>query len=249
MIAYAKEKNVTDTIRMTTNGFNLSPDLNLRLIDAGLNYVKISVPAIDEQTCFDVTGVKLNLEQYIENIRHLCEHKSDNMTIYCNIKNVVLGGKGGGKPDPVLEEKFYTMFDGVCDYCFIENIVPQVIRNLTKDELRDMWIEDFEGKSIYNFTDKFETTVCERLFYHFTVNSAGDVFPCDLNEKESQLLGNVKSTPLREIWDGEALKKLRIAFLEGDVPPACADCNALKYDYPNSLHKYSDVILKKINGR
>lgn len=246
MIRYAKEKNITDSIRLTTNGFNLSPELNRRLIDAGLDYMKISVPAIDKQTCFDVTGVMFDLEKYIGNIRHLYESKGDNMTIYCNIKNVALGGIGRGEPIPVLAEQFYSMFDKICDYCHIENIVPQVIRNLTKNELREMWIENFEWKSIYNFSDNFETSVCERLFYHFTVNSIGNVFPCDLNEKEGQLLGNVKNTTLQKIWNGDILNKLRIAFLKGETPLSCAECSVIKYDYPNNLHKYADILCRRL---
>ena|GEM_PF-249781 len=242
MISYAKEKGVTDTIRMTTNGFNLSPDLNQKLINAGLDYVKISVPAIDEKTCFEITGVKLDLKQYVDNITHLFKNKRNDMTIYCKSTNVALGGKGGGEPLPELADKFYAMFEGISDYCFIENIVPQVIRKLTEDEMKNMWIENFEAKNIYNLDAEHSNTICERLFYHFTINSIGDVFPCDLNENEALKLGNIQQVRLQDIWNGETLKNLRIASLTGNIPGACADCAAILYDYQNELHKYANDI-------
>jgi len=74
----------------------------------------------------------------------------------------------------------------------------------------------------------------------------GDVFPCDLNEKEDQLLGNIKNSTLQEIWNGETLKNIRLAFLNGDTPPSCKECSDILYNYTNDLHKYVEVIKKRI---
>lgn len=238
-------KKTVDSIRLTTNGINLSPALNKRLIEAGLDYMKISVPAIDTQTAFDITGVRIDFKQYVENIRNLYLNKPSSMTIYCKISNIALGGDGGGH-NPALEEQFYSMFDDVCDYCFIENIAP-VKSNPTQETLEKMGIKNFNDQNIYGLPG-VETTkpICERLFYHFTVMTNGDVFPCDLNVSDSLLLGNIQKTTLRNIWNGDILKNLRIAFVKGDTPPSCSDCGGILYDYPNSLHKYADMIYQRL---
>ena len=245
MISYAKRAGVTDTIRLTTNGFNLSPELNRQLIESGLDYIRISVPAIEEQTCYEITGARLDLERYIENIKDLYVHKREGMTVFCKTTNVALGARDGGTVDPVLAEKFYTAFDACCDYTFIENIVPQVPRELSDEEKEKMWIGNTEKQNVY-LVENAGSAVCERLFYHFTVNSLGNVYPCDLNEDEALHLGNVRTDSLKEIWHGDQLLQLRMAALKGAIPEACKGCGVFYYDFPNELHKYAESIRERL---
>ena len=239
MICYAKEKNVAEQIRLTTNGFNLSPELNRKLIDSGLDYIRISVPALDEQTCFEITGVRFDLNKYISNVAHFYENKHNGMTVFCKTTDVALRAKTSTDSDSA--EAFYSTFDSVCDYMFIENIVPQVPRNLSSVEKNAMGLLTDEIKNVYK-RDNSGSPVCERLFYHLTVNSLGNVFPCDLNENTKNLLGNVQNDTLRQIWNGASLKNIRLAFLAGNIPSACAECSVSLYDFPNELHRYADEI-------
>lgn len=245
MISYTKEKDVADAIRLTTNGFNLSPELNHQLIDSGLDYIRISVPAIEEKTCYEITGARLDLPQYIKNIKHFYDHKRKDMTVFCKTTNVALGARDGGTVNPELAEKFYTAFDDCCDYAFIENIVPQVPRELSDEEKKKMWIGNTGKQNVY-LVENAGSSVCERLFYHFTVNSIGNVYPCDLNEEEDLLLGNVRTTTLNEIWHGNQLLQLRMAFLKGAIPKACEGCGVSYYDFPNELHKYAESICDRL---
>ena len=245
MIAYAKEKDVAEAIRLTTNGFNLSPELNCQLIDAGLDYIRISVPAMDEQTCLELTGAKLDLENYIKNIKDLYDNKHEAMTVFCKTTNVALGAKNGGSVNQELAEKFYSAFDKCCDYCFIENIVPQVPHKLSNEEKEKMWIGNTDTQNVY-LVENEGSPICERLFYHFTINSSGNVYPCDLNENEKLLLGNVRETTLKEIWRGDVLKEIRLAFLKGHVPASCINCSVFQFDFPNELHKHTDSIINRL---
>lgn len=240
-------KKTVDTIRLTTNGVNLSPELNKQLIDAGLDYMKISVPAIDEQAAYDVTGIRIDMKQYVENVKDLYKNKKETMTIYCKISDVALGGNGGD-PNSTLAERFYSMFDDVCDYCFIENIAP-IKSNPTEETLQKMGISNFSDKNIYGISSReTNTPICERLFYHLTIMANGDVFPCDINADDSLLLGNLCNLSLYDIWNSDPLEKLRLAFLKSDIPTSCSDCGAILYDYPNSLHKYAyDIYQRLIN--
>lgn len=245
MISYAKEKDVADAIRLTTNGFNLSPELNRRLIDAGLDYIRISVPAIEEQACYEITGARLDLNQYIKNIKDFYDHKREGMTVFCKTTNVALGARDGGTVNPELVEKFYTAFDNCCDYAFIENIVPQVPRELSGEEKKQMWIGNTGKQNVYQ-AENAGSAVCERLFYHFTVNSMGNVYPCDLNENENLLLGNVRADTLKKIWQSCRLLQLRLSSLKGAVPGACKGCGVFYYDFPNELHKYAGSISDRL---
>lgn len=48
MIHYAKSADVAEKIEITTNGSMLNPELNQKLIDAGLDILNISVNGINE---------------------------------------------------------------------------------------------------------------------------------------------------------------------------------------------------------
>lgn len=76
MMAYANQKQVARQIMLVTNGLLFSPEYNQRLIDAGVDYIRISVPAIDNEKALEITGHTIDVaEAYRANIRHLFEHK------------------------------------------------------------------------------------------------------------------------------------------------------------------------------
>lgn len=245
MIKLAKEKQVAEQIRLTTNGFNLSPELNNKLIGSGLDYIRISVPAIDEKTCFEITGSHLDITNYIESIKHLYINKPKSITVFCKTTNIALGGRNGSVKDSKMEEKFYSLFNDCCDYCFVENIVPQAPRNFSSDDKEKLWIKNSTAYNVY-CVENSGSPICERLFYHLTINSLGNVYTCDLNENPNLLLGNVNDDTLIEIWNGEKIKALRVAFLKGNVPNSCKDCSVFTYDFPNNLHNYAQNILNRI---
>ena len=245
MIAYAKKMDIADEIRLTTNGFLLEPSLNEALIESGLDYIRISVPAIDDETCFRLTGAKLDLEAYISNIRNLYEHKHPNMTVFCKTTNVAMGGGNGRDEDSKQRETFYSKFQDCCDYCFVETVVSQVPKKLSEKEQLEVGIYGSKENNVYHVCNDY-SPVCERMFYHMTINSNGDVFPCDLNENAGLHLGNVREKNLYDIWNSDRFNQLRLSFLQGAVPESCKECGVFSFDFSNDLHKHSDEIIKRI---
>lgn len=245
MITYAKEKDVTREIGIITNGFNLSPELNRRLIDSGLDLVRVSVPAIDEQTCFEITGTKLNLEKYISNIKNLYDNKREGMTIYCKTTNIALGAKNGAPIDPEKEKEFYSLFNDCCDYAFVENVVSMTDQDASEEAKEKMWIGNSASESLFSFENN-HNSVCEKIFFSLTINSLGEVYPCCYIEKPQLLLGNALDDSLVEMWNGEKLRNLRLSFLKNSVPECCKNCEALTFGFPNELHKHADRIIENL---
>ena len=68
MVSILKETGKVDTVRITTNGSLLTPSLSKSLIDAGLDYLKISVEALTEEDYKRVCGYTISLPEFIENI-------------------------------------------------------------------------------------------------------------------------------------------------------------------------------------
>lgn len=60
------------------------------------------------------------------------------------------------------------------------------------------------------------------------VHVDGDVTTCCLDEHLQNRLGNVRDTPLAELWSSPTLHRWRVAQAEGrfgDSGPYCARCN------------------------
>jgi len=60
------------------------------------------------------------------------------------------------------------------------------------------------------------------------VHVNGDVTTCCLDEHLENRLGNLRETPLAELWSGEQLNRWRRAQVEGrfeDSGPLCTRCN------------------------
>lgn len=60
------------------------------------------------------------------------------------------------------------------------------------------------------------------------VHVDGDVTTCCLDEHMENRLGNLRQTPLRDLWRGEMINRWRLAHVEGrfeDSGPLCPRCN------------------------
>ena len=69
---------------------------------------------------------------------------------------------------------------------------------------------------------------CAGLWSTPMVRTDGRVTTCCLDECLENVLGNVRDTPLPDLWYGELIERWRLAQVEGrfeDSGPACARCN------------------------
>jgi MoaA/NifB/PqqE/SkfB family radical SAM enzyme len=76
-------------------------------------------------------------------------------------------------------------------------------------------------------------TFCIYPWIHQYIGTAGDIKPCCVYTHASEL-GNLKENSLKEIWNNDATKKLRLKLLNGEEEPNCKHCN-------NSVRKVSDT--------
>jgi MoaA/NifB/PqqE/SkfB family radical SAM enzyme len=62
---------------------------------------------------------------------------------------------------------------------------------------------------------------CSEPWTTINVNAAGEVRPCCFND---QVLGDLTTQSLDEVWNGQAYRRLRADHLAGRVPAGCARC-------------------------
>jgi radical SAM protein with 4Fe4S-binding SPASM domain len=70
----------------------------------------------------------------------------------------------------------------------------------------------------------YETHRCHVPWHHTLVGPSGDVYPCCMGHRNLPSFGNVRETPLRELWRGEAYRAFRVAMLR-ERAPICAHCD------------------------
>lgn len=70
---------------------------------------------------------------------------------------------------------------------------------------------------------KKSKTFCIYPWVHQYVGPPGDVKPCCVYQQDEQL-GSLKENTLKEIWNNESTKKLRLELLNGEKPSGCKIC-------------------------
>ena len=116
-VRYAKQAEVSDYIETITNGSKLNPALNEKLVNSGIDRIRISVEAIDEEGYQEISGISINFDEFRENILDLYKRSEGKCEVY--IKTVDAAVETEEK-----EKLFYKLFQDRCDKIFIDSIVP-----------------------------------------------------------------------------------------------------------------------------
>jgi len=233
MILNAKRAGIAHSIDTTTNGYFLEPERIKPVLDAGIDRINISVDGLSEEQFLEFTGVKVNFDKFVNNIRKMYEMKGS-----CEVCIKIAG-------DFLSEEnkqKFYEIFGNYADRIFIENVAPCWPEFDVQDRLGvDM------DKGIYD-QPLSEVNTCPYIFYSMSVNSDGSVSLCFLDWARKLLIGDVRKESLKEIWNGEALFQHRREHLLGKRKenPICAVCGQLSHCLPDDIDPYSDKLLEKL---
>ncbi|HPS21087.1 MAG TPA: radical SAM protein [Candidatus Omnitrophota bacterium] len=230
MIAYLKAKNVTEIIELFTNGSLLNPVLSKKIIDAGLNRINISVEGLTSDKYLEVTGVPVNMEEFVRNVKGLYDVRKD-CRIYIKIVDAGLSEKD--------KEKFFELFGDICDEIFIENIVPQ----WAETNKFELGVTGMYGQKVTKYKH-----VCPFLFMYLHYNHDGTVSGCTLDWAREVLIGDGNKEGAVDIWNGDRLRALQIAHLEKkrDKIAFCSKCMAPMICCMEDLDDCAEELLKKI---
>ncbi|MDD2707152.1 MAG: radical SAM/SPASM domain-containing protein [Verrucomicrobiae bacterium] len=235
MVAYAKQSGHAERVDTTTNAALLNPELNLRLVGAGLDRLNVSIAGITDEKYLEFCGSKIELKKIAANLRHFYQHRGSCEVVVKTIAENIRESE---------HRKFYEMFGDIADRIFIEHMAP-------------CWPEfDYSGLNadfsvgIYG-NEVSETKACPYVFYSISVNSDGTVSACFLDWERRLIVGDARRQSLREIWEGEAMRKMRIMMLEfrRDAHPVCRNCGQLTNCRPDNIDAYAETLLGKIKKR
>lgn len=211
MIALAKKLGIARQIKVITNGSVLSPDYNLRLIDAGLDVLRISLQGLTPEQYWSVCHYRMDMDLFKDNIRHFYEHRGS-CTVFIKILDKMAEGH---------EQDFYTMFGDICDEISIEHLIEfKSVDSATPTDINMM------GQAIEGVV-----TACPMPFYSMQVCGSGHVCLCSALEDAGDFLGNIEFDSICDIWNSEILRQERNIQLEGKrfARKGCSICDAPSY--------------------
>lgn len=209
-ISLAKKTGYT-YIYIDTNGALATLDKIKPIIHAGLDSIKFSVGAANEDTYKIVHG-RNDYNKVINNIGDLIKYKEDNN---CKIKLII-------------------------DFCETKHNVGQdvILKTLFGDGIDEFWISDCSNQageidnSLIALEGREEDYLCTEPFDRMTITANGKVTACCM-DNDDRLVYDVLDFDLNEKTLLEAWKKadtIRISHITGEnVPNKCMKCDFVKY--------------------
>ena len=233
MVKYAKDKGCAEGIDTTTNASLLTKEKSLRIIEAGLDRINISIYGVDNYQYRNFSGYDIDFDKLVDNIRFFYENRKQ-CKVLIKINGDILSEEE--------KEKFYNIFGDISDFIFIEHIMPC----WPEFELKDVTVNTELG--IYG-QEILEAKVCPYVFYSFSINSDGSVSLCFIDWHRKLIIGNVQNETVKNVWFGENIKKYQKMFLKmkRKSHPVCKNCGQLTHGMPDNIDMFANELISKIN--
>lgn len=214
MINYSKKSDIFERIELITNGSLLTPNINLKLIDAGLDTIRISLQGVNREKYYEIANIDIDFDKFVSNIRHFYENRK-----YCRIhlKMIDIGIKKD-------LDTFHYIFDNICDEFSIQCTIPY-FNDVDYSNIDIDYDVNLYGDKNGNYIRK-SVNICSRPFMSIYVSADGDVMPCCREDDENLILGNIKNESIFDIWNGDKLKNFRLLQLKKKrfEHIVCKDC-------------------------
>jgi radical SAM protein with 4Fe4S-binding SPASM domain len=203
-VRYAKQQGIRE-VGMISNGSLITEALARGMVEAGLDAINISVDAAGKEV-FERTRLNLDYDTVVGNIRTLVR---------------VRGEAGRRRPRLILsfvrqddsadEQAFIREWSGVADKIHITDL--------------HNWAGTLHGRSDVQYP-------CYRLWQTFTVLWDGRVSLCCADYDGRNVLGDLRTQTIAEVWNSGAYRAVRRQHLESGGPEICRSCDLPKKDSP-----------------
>lgn len=223
MIKRIKLADITERTDIITNASLLTHDVSDRLIDAGLDVLRISLQGLSSESYKKISNVDINFDKFYNNIAYFYNKSKGRCKVYVKTMDVSL------EKDEF--DKFYDIFGEISDRMYIDKVKPVYDKVEYTDSQRDISVDRYGNKHE-------KRIVCPQPFYMLSVWPNGDVTPCDALYKAGYL-GNVNSGSLKEMWLNKVHREFCIEHLSGKrfVNSKCSRCCA-----PDDVAHKEDIL-------
>jgi len=209
-IKYARDKLDKMEITLSTNGILLTKELLYKLKEAGLTYLYVSIPSVNDEYYTELMG---------RSIKKL-------LTILTDIKDKELIKM---IRIAVPKTKYY-------DHESLKQQLGQYQICVWDLEYKENWNIQKKFNSI---VDKIEYTgPCDRPLDQMVISSNGNVIVCCRDWNYENVVGNIYNNTIYDIWHNEKMKKIQRLIIEQNYNAidCCKDCN-MNNKYYNEIKR------------
>jgi radical SAM protein with 4Fe4S-binding SPASM domain len=238
MIHLLKSEKICREVRILTNGYLLSHDLNEQIVQAGADIVRISIEALTSEGYKKICGIKLDYDKFLSNIKDLyIRSRGTGTQVFAKLISTTLKGD----EDLLL---FDSMYSEITDACWCENATS--CWPLYKSDLYKVGnAEQFT----YDTVDEAIKHVCSYPLTHLAVFSDGSVGACCSDWRMDNVIGDIRTQSLRDIWNGEALHTFRRKLLSRQRATASAPCKLCIMRSPDDIDEDAEEILELLERK
>ncbi|MDY0116713.1 MAG: radical SAM protein [Sulfurimonadaceae bacterium] len=187
-IQYAKDKGIKE-ISFLTNGSKLELEYFKKIVDAGIDWITISVDGLDEE--YEKIRKPLKFSDTLQKIKDMHQYKIDN-----NLHKPVIKIQSlwpSIKKDP---SAFFNTFEPITNLIAFNPLIDYL-----------------QNDSDIAYIDNFS---CPQLYQRLVVGADGSVMMCSNDEENDHIIGDANNETLHSIWHGEALNKVRALHKQED---------------------------------
>jgi radical SAM protein with 4Fe4S-binding SPASM domain len=215
MVRYLKALAVADRIEITSNCSLLTRAIGQQLIDAELDYLRVSIYAASQDRHKIVTGSKMDVGVIHRNIAALRRLRDEQ-----------------GKNKPFIYVKMLDSLGEAEKKIFIDRYAD--IADEAAMEKPHRWLEQDEVNQ-----NAATRSVCPQPFKMLSIRFNGDVIVCDPDWRNSTKVGNALAQTVKSIWNGEAMREFWKMQLENRrwENESCRRCTFLT----NSAYVFDDL--------
>lgn len=207
MVAYAEQTKLTERTEIVTNASLLTNELSDGLIDAGLKRLRISIQGTTGEQYQETCGVKVDFDNFINQIKYFYQHKKDT-EVYVKIIDCALCNHED-------EEKFKHIFSPISDVIAIEHEIPFV---------KELDYENIGLSGLCKQGNKMSSSICSMPFYMMVLYPDGSICPCCSTDVPCSF-GNIKNISLLDSWNSMQRTMFLRRQLDGvQHIPVCQQC-------------------------
>jgi radical SAM protein with 4Fe4S-binding SPASM domain len=216
-IRIAKEKNATERVCVTTNATLLKENIAREIIEADLDYLRVSIYGGNADAHRRKTQSKISLDRIVQNVAFFRKMRDDldgRTVIYVKMID-------SGSADE--NAQFMTLFSEIGDEVTLEPVM-----NWNDPEEGDLSQMDRKARLSLDYY-KLKKQVCPFPFYTLVVHADLRVSVCCVDWAKEAVVGDLRQETLAQIWRGEKLKAFQLMHLQrrAHEHKACRDCTYL----------------------
>lgn len=198
-------------VYFVTNGSLLTPELSRRIIENGLDEMKISFYGTDPET-YNATMNGLDFQRTLENLRS-----------FFSIRQKL------NRTNPSVVIQYLPVETNRGETDAFERLMRPLINESTGDRLNVFQLHNFGGGREYIQVGRI-VSICSFPWRTMVILQDGRVASCCFDYNGVQVLGDVHESSLYDIWHGEKFQAMRKKFkyLSYNTYPICMKCSVIR---------------------